>query len=308
MYGNYLNNGLAQGITFQTDSHNAEFERATVYSNFIPKEGSNTFRGSFFGRWAGESWQSDNLSDEQKAQGLSTGEPHRADLGHQPQCRRAHRPRPSLGLRRVPALGHLQHGCQLVQRRGFLRHLLPSDDGTEPEPGLASERRRTLYSAGQSKEQDQRLHRLAIHLLRQLLRPDILDSHQRVPWSKNIPQYIVPRELELAGDQQAAARSGRHDYAAGLPWLSAAWCVRDAVRDARTRRPPLDTPTTWGSSPTSYGYNRSDQMNFRGFGLLRDRLALDQGWVHAHALVALQHAGAQQLRHAPESVARSRSR
>ena len=52
MYGN-PNNGLAQEITFQTDSHNAEFERATVYSNFIPKEGSNTFRGSFFGRWAG---------------------------------------------------------------------------------------------------------------------------------------------------------------------------------------------------------------------------------------------------------------
>ena len=46
MYGNYLNNALAQEITFQTDSHNAEFERATVYSNFIPKEGSNTFRGS----------------------------------------------------------------------------------------------------------------------------------------------------------------------------------------------------------------------------------------------------------------------
>ena len=27
-YGNYLNNALAQEITFQTDSHNAEFERA----------------------------------------------------------------------------------------------------------------------------------------------------------------------------------------------------------------------------------------------------------------------------------------
>src|SRR4030095_15897304 len=73
MYGNYLNNGLAQEITFQTDSHNAEFERATVYSNFIPKEGSNTFRGSFFGRWAGESWQSDNLDQEQIAQGLTSG-------------------------------------------------------------------------------------------------------------------------------------------------------------------------------------------------------------------------------------------
>src|SRR5215813_8953595 len=73
MYGNYLNNGLAQEITFQTDSHNAEFERATVYSNFIPKEGSNQFRGSFFGRWAGESWQADNLDADQIAQGLRSG-------------------------------------------------------------------------------------------------------------------------------------------------------------------------------------------------------------------------------------------
>ena len=40
-YGNYLNNSLAQEITFQTGGNSAEFERASVVSNFIPKEGSN---------------------------------------------------------------------------------------------------------------------------------------------------------------------------------------------------------------------------------------------------------------------------
>src|SRR5881394_578004 len=59
-YGNYLNNSLAQEITFQTDSQSAEFERASVYSNFIPKEGSNTFRGFFSGRFTNESLESDN--------------------------------------------------------------------------------------------------------------------------------------------------------------------------------------------------------------------------------------------------------
>ena len=73
MYGNYLNNGLAQEITFQTDSHNAEFERASVYSNFIPKEGSNTVRGTFSARYAGEGWQSSNLDEQQIAQGLRSG-------------------------------------------------------------------------------------------------------------------------------------------------------------------------------------------------------------------------------------------
>src|SRR5689334_868330 len=72
-YGNYLNNALAQEITFQTDSHNAEFERASVYSNFIPKEGSNTIRGSFAARYAGEGWQSGNLDDEQRSKGLLSG-------------------------------------------------------------------------------------------------------------------------------------------------------------------------------------------------------------------------------------------
>src|SRR4051812_43010017 len=72
-YGNYLNNAMAQEITFQTDSHNAEFERATVYSNFIPKDGSNTIRGSFSTRYAGQGWQSKNLDQELQNQGLKTG-------------------------------------------------------------------------------------------------------------------------------------------------------------------------------------------------------------------------------------------
>src|SRR5215216_3136097 len=73
MYGNYLNNGMAQEITFQTDSHNAEFERASVYSNFIPRDGTNTFRGSFSTRYAGEGWQSTNLDQSQKDRGLKSG-------------------------------------------------------------------------------------------------------------------------------------------------------------------------------------------------------------------------------------------
>src|SRR4029077_15952592 len=60
-YGNYLNNAVAQEITFQTDSQGAEFERASVYSNFIPKEGSNVFHGLFSGRFTNQSLETDNL-------------------------------------------------------------------------------------------------------------------------------------------------------------------------------------------------------------------------------------------------------
>jgi len=69
-YGNYLNNSLAQEITFQTGGNSAEFERASVMSNFIPKEGSNVFRGSFQTRFTNEKLESNNLDSTQFNQGL----------------------------------------------------------------------------------------------------------------------------------------------------------------------------------------------------------------------------------------------
>jgi hypothetical protein len=64
-YGNYLNNSLAQEITFQTGGNGAEFERASVISNFIPKEGSNVFHGSFQGRYTNLNFESNNLDATQ---------------------------------------------------------------------------------------------------------------------------------------------------------------------------------------------------------------------------------------------------
>ena len=118
-YGNYLNNALAQEITFQTDSHNAEFERATVYSNFIPKEGSNTYRGSFASRYAGEGWQSNNLDDDLKSRGLTTGN----------RINRIWDVNPAIGgplikdrlwvYGLLSTLGHLQHGGAILRDTGL---------------------------------------------------------------------------------------------------------------------------------------------------------------------------------------------
>src|SRR5882757_7935081 len=71
-YGNYLNNSLAQEITFQTGGNSAEFERASVISNFIPKEGSNSIRGSFQGRFSNHNLESNNLDATQISQGLKS--------------------------------------------------------------------------------------------------------------------------------------------------------------------------------------------------------------------------------------------
>ena len=72
-YGNYLNNSLAQEITFQTAGNSAEFERASVYSNFIPKDGSNVFHGSFQGRYTNQNLESSNLDASDQARGLLSG-------------------------------------------------------------------------------------------------------------------------------------------------------------------------------------------------------------------------------------------
>src|SRR5204863_5578961 len=71
-YGNYMNNSLAQEITFQTGANSAEFERASVMSNFILREGSNVFRGSFESRSANQSLEANNLDATQISQGLKS--------------------------------------------------------------------------------------------------------------------------------------------------------------------------------------------------------------------------------------------
>jgi hypothetical protein len=72
-YGIYLNNAAAQEMTFSTGGNSAEFERASVISNFIPKDGSNTYQGSFWGRFSNQSLEGTNLDAAQIAAGLKSG-------------------------------------------------------------------------------------------------------------------------------------------------------------------------------------------------------------------------------------------
>jgi hypothetical protein len=71
-FGNFLNNAMAQEIVVNTDALSAEFELGGVTSNFVTRQGSNTFHGSFTGRYTNSSLQSENLSDDLVARGLTT--------------------------------------------------------------------------------------------------------------------------------------------------------------------------------------------------------------------------------------------
>lgn len=66
------NDATVQEISIETGGLSAESELGGVRTNVIPKEGGNTFRGSFFGTFTNSSLQSHNLSDELIARGLQS--------------------------------------------------------------------------------------------------------------------------------------------------------------------------------------------------------------------------------------------
>jgi hypothetical protein len=262
MYGNYLNNGLAQEITFQTDSHNAEFERATVYSNFIPKEGSNEFRGSFFGRWAGESWQSDNLSEEQQAQGLRTG--NRID--------RIWDINPNVGgpivRDRVWVYGGFRHWGTYNTVAGSFKDADFSDIFYHPttEQNLfpvwhESAVARFTIQANQKNKFNVYTDWQYTYFGNCFV-PTYLTAISACPEYKNIPQYILQGSWSSPVTNKLLLEAGGtitpqdfHGYR--RPGVSS---TQFAMQDPTA---PAGYPTTWGASPTGYGYNRSDQSNYR---------------------------------------------
>ncbi len=68
------NEALWQEMTVQTAGLGAEVATGGVRMNLIPREGGNRTTGSSFVGWAGNGTQSDNLTPELQAQGLTSGD------------------------------------------------------------------------------------------------------------------------------------------------------------------------------------------------------------------------------------------
>ena len=67
---NYFNQGMFEEMSYQTSALTAEVPSAGVRLNMIPKDGSNTLKGSLFYSQTPGSFQSDNLTPELIALGL----------------------------------------------------------------------------------------------------------------------------------------------------------------------------------------------------------------------------------------------
>jgi hypothetical protein len=69
----YVFNQLqVQEIVLETSGASAPSQSGGLNVNMVPKDGGNTFSGSFTGEYANRSMQGDNLSDELRAQGLTS--------------------------------------------------------------------------------------------------------------------------------------------------------------------------------------------------------------------------------------------
>ena len=67
---NYFNDGMFQEMSYQTSGLTAEVQSSGVRLNMIPKDGSNTFKGSTFWSQTPGSWQNDNFTPALAATGL----------------------------------------------------------------------------------------------------------------------------------------------------------------------------------------------------------------------------------------------
>ncbi len=67
---NYFNQGMFEEMSYQTSALGAEVQASGVRLNMIPRDGSNSFKGSLFMSYTPGGTQSDNFTDELKATGL----------------------------------------------------------------------------------------------------------------------------------------------------------------------------------------------------------------------------------------------
>jgi Carboxypeptidase regulatory-like domain len=67
---NYFNQGMFEEMSYQTSALGAEVQSSGVRLNMIPKDGSNSFKGSLFWSHTPGAWQSDNFTSELAATGL----------------------------------------------------------------------------------------------------------------------------------------------------------------------------------------------------------------------------------------------
>src|SRR2546427_10025746 len=67
----YINQLFVQEVVLETGGVSADSQSGGLNVNVVPKDGGNAFRGTFSGEYTNKDLQSDNLTDELRARGLT---------------------------------------------------------------------------------------------------------------------------------------------------------------------------------------------------------------------------------------------
>ena len=84
----FLNPMGLQEMTVTTGSNDADLHAGGVRTNYVLREGGNSFSGVVFGAYAPGKWQADNLTDELVDPRPRRAEQDQGELGHQSSLRR----------------------------------------------------------------------------------------------------------------------------------------------------------------------------------------------------------------------------
>ncbi|HVZ21420.1 MAG TPA: carboxypeptidase regulatory-like domain-containing protein [Vicinamibacterales bacterium] len=268
-YGNYMNNSMMQEITFQTAGNSAEFERASVVSNMILKDGSNMVTGSFEGRFTNQSLESNNLDSTQIAQGLKS-----ANL-----VNKIWDINPVFGAPiikdRMWIFGGYRHWGTYNNVAGSFKDASFTEKfySCNPDANGNCTTEQNLFpvwhqsAAAHLTTQATPRNKFSAYYDWQFTDfgncfvPSYLTAISACPEYKNIPQYIIQaswsspisNKLLLEAGGTLTAQDFHGFPQAGIPVSQ--FSITDLLA-------PAGMPRTWGSS-TGYGANRSDQYNYR---------------------------------------------
>ena len=162
----YVNDALSAEVTVSTSAHPAEIQSGGLRTNMIPKDGGNNVSGSIFFGGSDGTWQSNNVSDEMRAQNFTSanGIAHiqnfnaldgRADLAGQAVVLRLGAP-------------HLDRRTGGERRR--IRHRARRRADPQHARSVHPRRARTGHLAGQPEEQVRRVLRAHVEAQGQGLR------------------------------------------------------------------------------------------------------------------------------------------
>jgi hypothetical protein len=259
-FGNYLNNAMAQELVVNTDSMSAEFELSGVTSNFVTREGSNTIHSSFTGRYASAGFQSDNLSADLIARGLSSGN----------RIQKIWDANPSVGgplvRDRVWLFSSVRHWGTYNYVAGLYNDLdrtalvyTPDlrNPAIQPVWHLNADARLTFQAT--SKNKINTLYHYQYSDFGTCLAPSLLTAPSGCAHNKNDPQWFAQASwnspltsrvlVEAGGTITAQNSSGRRD------------------RDAPANLSAITESSTgfsWRAPAAGFGGTRNNQSNYRG--------------------------------------------